>query len=63
MKRILKGFVAVVLVCMTAFLFAGCSRGGHAEGPIEDNFSIENDYDGENPVAKTVSGNSAQYGK
>ena len=52
MKRILKGFVVVVLVCMTAFSFAGCSRGGHAEGPIEDNFSIENDYDGENPVAK-----------
>ncbi len=52
MKKFLKGFIAIVIVCMTVFLFAGCSKGARTEGPIEDNFSIEEDYDGDNPVAK-----------
>lgn len=52
MKNILRVVFAAVMVCLTAFSLGGCEKGKRAEGPIEDHFSIEKDYDGENPVAK-----------
>lgn len=52
MKRFLKCVLAVAVICLTVFYCAGCSKEGRAEGPIEDHYSIERDYKGDNPVAK-----------
>ncbi len=53
MKNMLRVVFVAVMVCLTALSFGGCEKKGkRAEGPIEDHFSIEKDYEGENPVAK-----------
>lgn len=52
MKNMLRVVFVAVMVCLTTLSFGGCEKGKRAEGPIEDHFSIEKDYEGENPVAK-----------